>query len=137
MIGSDRVQRGTLILILKPQRIFVGVARWRRPMRYPIRATIIAFGALGELAGSASAQPYPDNGYYDQGQANGPGYGQQYAPSQSYGPQYAPDQGYGPQYAPNQGYGPNPTPYSYYDQNYAGSYPGYDQPADGDAGDYA
>ena len=53
--------------------MFVGT-RWRRPMRHPIKAAIIAFGALGALAGTAGAQPYQGNGYY--GQGYGQGYGQ-------------------------------------------------------------
>lgn len=106
-------------------------------MRHSFKAAIIAFGALGALAGSASAQPYQDNGPYDQGQGYGPGYdqGQGYAPQQGYGPPqgygpqqgYAPQQGYGPPqgYAPQQGYGPG------YDQGYAGAAPGYGQPGYG------
>jgi hypothetical protein len=77
-------------------------------MRQIVKAALIAFGALGALAGTASAQPYQEGGYYDQGY--GPGYDQGYGPPQGYGP----DQGY----APDQGYGPNPAPYSYYGQGY-------------------
>ena len=71
MIGSDRVQRATLIFIINAQQIFVG-SEMETTMRHSFKAAIIAFGALGALAGTASAQPYQDNGYYDQGQAMGP-----------------------------------------------------------------
>lgn len=95
-------------------------------MRHPIRAAIIAFGALGALAGTAGAQPYQGNGTYDQGYGYGQGYGQGYR--QNYGPGYdqgAPgyDQGYPPNYAPN--YAPGQG----YDPNYAGANPGYGPPA--------
>ena len=52
-------------------------------MRHKIKAAIIAFGALGALAGTAGAQPYQD-GTYDQGYGN-QGYGQGY--DQNYGPE--------------------------------------------------
>jgi len=98
-------------------------------MRHTIKAAIIAFGALGALAGTASAQPYQDNGPYDQGQSYGPGYDQGYGPGegQGYGPPqgYGPQQSYGPQqgYAPQQGYGPQQG----YAPNYADAYQGYGQ----------
>lgn len=94
-------------------------------MRHSFKAAIIAFGALGALAGTASAQPYQDQGY-DQGYAPGPDYGQ------GYGPGY--DQGYGP----NPGYAQAPTPYPYYDPNAQDAYAGYGPPAYGpDDGYYA
>ena len=102
-------------------------------MRHKIKAAIIAFGALGALAGTAGAQPYQD-GTYDQGYGNqgyGQGYDQNYGPGygQNYGPGY--DQGvpgYSQGYAPGQGYAPNYAPQQGYDPNTAGAYPGDGQP---------
>ena len=97
-------------------------------MRHSFKAAIIAFGALGALAGTASAQPYQQyngqqqgGGYYDQGSDQGP-YDQGYGPDQGYADAYS---GYG-----QQGYGPQP------DAQYGASGYGYCDPYYGCPDDY-
>jgi hypothetical protein len=73
-------------------------------MRNIFKAAIVAFGALGALAGTASAQPYdqdyPDDGYYGD-----PAYGPPPDAQAAYGDPYAYDQAYAdPYFDPTYGY---------------------------------
>src|SRR4051812_43434104 len=84
-------------------------------MKNTIRAALVAFGALGALAGTASAQPYDESYYGDQ--AYGP-------PPAPYGAQ----PGYGDPYAYDQAYADFDPTYGYCDPYYGCPDDYYDLP---------
>src|SRR5581483_8677948 len=82
-----------------PSRIFA-TAWSETQMRNTFKIAIVAFGALGALAGTASAQPYDESYYGD------PTYGPSpYDAQPGYGDPYAYDQAYAdPNFDPTYGY---------------------------------